>query len=443
MNWRANLESTRRFLFHDAWTMDASSFSGFRGVVVRLLRIARLILRGIKEDDLPVRAAALTFSTLIALVPVLAIVFAILKGLGAGEDALIRVEEGIEGMPVQFQSFIEQMLEIVNRTNFWALGWVGVLILFVTLIQVLNMVEMTFNRVWGVQTPRAIWRRIANYISVTVIVPVLIMSAFAASAGVNNDAFMTRLGEAAPLFRALLRLTPYVVTATAFFFLFIFVPNTSVRIRSALGGALITAALWLLWQNTFITLQIGVTRYNAIYGTFASVPIFLMWLVICWIIILLGAEISFAFQNHETFHMERMSAKASFRTRWTLAFEVLREAAEKFHAGGGALDVEDYSHRHRVPFRLVQDVVHQLATGGYLAEIADREGAYVLLRPPKQIALREVIRLLADEGADPEVLGMPRNRLDAVAAVQWVEQGLTDQLNAKSVEDLLAAGGAA
>lgn len=442
MNVRATVEKIHRFVVHDAWTADASSFPGLRGFVVRILRIGRLIMRGIQEDDLAVRAAALTFSTLIALVPVLAIVFAVLKGLGAGDDALARVEESLNAMPEQFQSFVEQMLDIVNRTNFWALGWVGVLILFVTLVQVLSSVEMTFNRVWGVQTPRGIWRRTANYISVTVIVPVLIMSAFAASAGVANEAFMTRLGEAAPAVKSLLRLTPFVVTAAGFFFLFIFVPNTKVRLRSALGGAVITALLWIGWQSVYISLQVGVARYNAIYGTFASVPIFLMWLFVCWIIILIGAEVAFAFQNHETFHMERMSAKASFRTRWTLAFELLREAADRFHHGGGALDVEDYSHRHRVPIRLVQDVIHQLHAGGYLAEIADREGAYVLLRPPRQISLMQVMNQLVDEGADPDALGMATEQVGAVRALEWVEQGLARQLESRTVEDLLDGGAA-
>ncbi|MCP5488643.1 MAG: YihY family inner membrane protein [Verrucomicrobia bacterium] len=439
MSFQTTLEKIHRFVVHDAWTADASTLPGLQGFVVRVLRISRLIVQGVKEDDLAVRAAALTFSTLIALVPVLAIVFAVLKGLGAGEDALIRVEEGLDAMPVEFQNFVEQMLDIVNRTNFWALGWVGVLILFVTLIQVLNSVEMTFNRVWGVHTPRAIWRRTANYISVTVIVPVLIMSAFAASAGVANEAFMVKLGEAAPFVTSLLKLTPFVVTATAFFFLFMFVPNTSVRIRSALGGAVITALLWTLWQQSYISLQVGVARYNAIYGTFASVPIFLMWLFVCWIIILLGAEVAFAFQNHETFHMERMSARASFRTRWTLAFELLREAAAKFHRGGGALDVEAYSHQHRVPIRLVQDVVHQLTDGGYLAELADHEGSYVLLRSPDQISLNHIIRLLVDEGADPGALGMTRGKLGTSAALQWVDEGLSQHLEARTVEDLLGA----
>ncbi|HMP73190.1 MAG TPA: YhjD/YihY/BrkB family envelope integrity protein [Kiritimatiellia bacterium] len=437
MSRRAKL---KQFIFHDAWTAEVSSLSGMRRLAVRMLRVTRLIVKGFREDDLPVRAAALTFSVLISLVPVLAIVFAVLKGLGAGEDALARLHTMIDVMPEQFQLFIEQMLEIVDRTNFWALGWVGVLILFFTVVQVLSSVESTFNRVWGVTRSRGVWRRIANYVSVTVIVPVLIMSGFAATASLSSEAVMAQVGTAAPLLKFGLGLTPLLAVMVAFFFLFVFVPNTLVKVRPALGGALIAGILWILWQKLYINLQFGVVRYNAIYGTFASVPIFLAWLYVCWVIILIGVEIAFAFQNHETFHMERSAARASVTSRLALVLVVMRGAAEAFVQGRGGFDAGELSQSRRVPVRLVLDTLRRLVEGGYLAQVSEERGRYVLLRPPESIGLKDLVDLIAEEGAGPGEFGLVESDPVIASALAGISSGLHESLEGRTVRDLLGEG---
>jgi membrane protein len=191
----------RRFLAEDVWNPELSSLSGLRHLMVRTVRVGHLVMKGFREDDLPVHSAALTFSTLMSLVPLLAIAFAVLKGLGAAPEALGLIRDATTGMPEGFRAFVETILDSVMRTTLTTLGWVGVVVLFVTVVQTLSGIETSFNRVWGVERPRSWWRRITNYISMTVVVPVLIMAAFAIHATLHNARILDALGQAAPLYR--------------------------------------------------------------------------------------------------------------------------------------------------------------------------------------------------------------------------------------------------
>lgn len=432
------VQKIKKFLAYDAWNAELSSLSGLRRLAVRVLRVARLIVRGFRDDDLPMHAAALTFSSLIALVPILAIALSILRGLGAGDTALENLHGTMASMPEQFQQFIDQMLEIVNRTNFWTIGWIGLIVLFLTIVQVLSSVEGTFNKVWGVETSRGLWRRFANYVSVTVVFPILIATAFALSATLSSETVLTKLGDLAWVYQALLKGVPFLSVAIAFYFLLIFVPNTSVKVRSALLGAVITALIWVSWQKAYISLQVGVSRYNAIYGTFASVPIFLAWLYICWVIILLGAEITFALQNYDTFHMERSASRANIRARIMLAMSVMREAAVSFVAGKPIFDAESFAHDHRVPVRLVHDSLRQLTRGNLLAEVAGTPGSYVLMRPPEQISARDIVALVTEDGDGPDTFGFDHLAPSIIEAMNALDAGLESALENTTLDRMVS-----
>lgn len=395
----------RRFLAEDVWSPELSSLSGLRNLVVQLVRISQLVAKGFREDDLAVHAAALTYCTLMSLVPLLALAFAALKGFGAAPEALARIQAATADMPEGFRAFVDIILDSVMRTTLVTLGWVGLVVLFFTVVQTLAGIETSFNRVWGVTTPRSWWRRTTNYISMTVVVPVLIMAAFGIHATLQNQGVLRALGEARPLYQALLRLSPLLSVWLAFLVLIVFMPNTDVKKRPAAVSALVAALLWISWQKIYISLQVGVARYNAIYGTFASVPIFLLWLYVGCMIILLGAELAFALQNHNTYALERAAGHASVRSRSLLALVALSEAAREFVAGG-RLDLHALAERQRVPIRLLLDVMRVLAGAGYVAEVADQPECYVLARSPERIATDEVARLFTTQGAPPAQLGL-------------------------------------
>jgi len=430
-------ERIRRFLTQDAWTADLSSMTGWGRIGTRVLRVAQLVVRGFREDDLPVHAASLTFTTLVSLVPLLMLGFAMLKGFGGGEEASARLAEAMANMPAQFRDFVQQMVDIVLKANFKTLGWVGVAILFFTVVQTLSSIETSFNRVWGITSARPLWRKFTYYVSVTVVVPVLVMTAFAVSASLKNRVVSSQVAEAAWALQLLVRLTPLATVWLAFFFLLVFMPNTRVNRGAAAFSALLSGLFWLGWQRLYIGLQVSLARYDAIYGTFASVPIFLLWLSVSWMIVLLGAEIAFAVQNQGTYHLERVAGQASVRARLSIAIAAVLDAARALIGGRAILNVNEYAHAHGVPVRLLNDIVAVLEKGGLLAELADTPGAYALLRSPDRIHVREVTDLILGRGTGPADLGLAQVDETVAAVLCDIDSQFEAGLGERTFEDLL------
>lgn len=436
-----HLRRVRQFVLHDAWSHEAASLSGLRGWLARAVRVGHLVLKGFREDDLPVHAAALTFSFLMSLVPLLAIASAVLKGLGGGNDMAGRLHDAVADMPESFRAFVDRILEIVEKTNFVALGGIGTVVLFLTVVQVLAGVEDTFNRIWGVQRRRTWWQRFTNYTSITVFVPVLVMAAFALSATARAG-MLAGVAELDVLRQGLVRTAPLLTLWLAMFLLYVFMPNTRVQKRPAAVSSLFAALAFAGWQKLYLAFQFGIAQYNAIYGTFASVPVFLVWLSIAWMIILLGAELCFALQNHATFHMERIAGSASVRARMTLALEIMTEAGRAF-ASGGSFQTESYSERHRVPVRLVNDIVHLLVRGGLLAASAGESDLYLLRRPAEAVTVREIVDLILADGTAPAELGLREIGPGVRDALDGLDRASAGVLEQKTLQDLLRETAAA
>jgi membrane protein len=420
------------------WVSELSSLTGIRALITRLLRIGQLVVKGFRDDNLTVQASALTFTSLISLVPLLAIALSLLRGLGASDEFVERIQTNIEDMPVEFQSFVEQMLDIVNRTNFWALGWVAVIFLFIGVIQLLGSIEASFNKVWGIRDSRAYWRRVINYISIIVIVPFLILFGFAINASMSSEAVINRLGEAASIYTAMLKILPFFSTTLALFALFALVPNTVIRIRPALISSTVTAILWLGWQTVYVRLQIGVSSSTAIYGTlFASVPIFLAWLYVSWVIILLGVELCFALQNHATYDLERSAGNANTRSKIMLAFAITLQAGKFFQGGGVLFNASQFAELHRIPVRLINELIRLLVRGDLLIAVAGQEECYVLRRPLDEISLKDIVNLVTDDGIGPERYGFGADAQAVNAAMLCLDQGMDIALAKTSIKQLL------
>jgi membrane protein len=431
------LHKLKKFVLHDVWSIELAGASGARGVISRLIRTIHLVIRGYYEDALTTHAGALTFSFLMSLVPVLAIASALLNGLGGGKSATKSLLAFTDSMPAEAKEFVANVVAIVERTNFVALGWAGVIVLFITATQVLANIEDSFNKIWGVKEPRSWWKRFTNYTSLTIMVPMLVTAGFALSASVRSGFLKT--AEFAWLNQGLLYITPLFATWLAFFLLYTFMPNTRVEKRASVTAALFAALMWLGWQKVYLVFQFGLARYNAIYGTFASIPVFLFWMFIGWTIILLGAEFCFAVQNQATYHLERIAQSANVEARLTLALGLLAEATETFARGSTTFNTEEFGQARHVPSRLIHDIVRLLVRGGLLVEVAGQPGQYALNRTPEKIRVKEVFDLLLQDGTAASPLGLTKNLHPSVNRVlaAW-NAGGADSLGAKSLADLIA-----
>ena len=436
MTLNERLVAIRNFALRAIGALPGDDRGG--SLLARLIRVGHLLFRGYADDDLTIHASSLTFVTLTSLVPILAVGFALVKGFGFGADQLATVGqmEWFLQMPAQWQEFVQKVLDIVNTTNFAALGWIGLAFFVLTAVLLLANVEKSFNRVWGVDKNRSLLRQIANYTSVLVLVPVLIglAGALKAQVAINRKFFDVDVNAWAQ------NLASFGILWLVIGFLYVFVPNTRVRLRSALVSSLLTTVVFLGWMQMFTVMQTGVVNYNRIYGAFAAVPVFMLWMYVTWVILLLGAEFTFALQNSDTYQLESAADTASMRSRILVALMVLRRAGRAMAGEREMFDAAAFARQVKAPIRLINSVVATLAKRGYLAQVASRDAGYVLMRAPDSIRLDDLVAgLIRDGGGHEELEGTLTMDAPLQETLAKVEAGLRQGFGDLTLADMVAA----
>ncbi len=477
------------FFTERLWDIEIGSMSAFRRAGVRLLRVLHLIFKGLHDDECLLHASALTFSTLLSIVPILAFSLAVARGFGAegtvekqvrtfaGEQIIIMsgaellpkpavtpkdadststeesqvIEEtGSEGADevIKFaDKLITIMFDYANNANFGALGGVGLVFLLFMAIQVVGLVEASFNKVWGVSIPRSMFRRAFSYLGVMVVVPILLVAASALpiveiTAKIVNENTAALLKEfmVSPLYR---RTTTIGLICIAFVFTIRCIPNTKVRAIPSIVGGVASGLLLIVWLWICVKFQIGVSRSNIIYGSFAAVPIMLAWLYTSWAIVLLGAEIAFAVQNCTTYKMEQRAHAASMESKLILALSVLSRTAESMVSDLPKLDVPSYAREKKVPVRLVNDVIAALVNTDLLAEVSSSRGSYVMLKSPDALYVRDVISTLLRAGSAPGALGLMGMNEKIESVLSRAGKVIETELENLTVRDLIKTKDAA
>ena len=291
------------FILKDLWERELSGLSYLKKWAYNILKMGYMVAKGFITDKCQFRAFGLTYVTLLAIIPFLAIIFSMSKAFGAFDAVRSLVLE----KAAVTQEIVTKIIDLASKTNLKTLGIVGLGFLIWTLIIVLGTIERSFNDIWGIKKSRNIFRKFTDYLGVILICPILALCTTGVNAFLSNSSLVNKiLGMEfiGVLMHQLLRMAPYLSMWLVFTFIYMFMPNTKVKFSSALTAGIIGGTLWQLTQWVYIHLQIGVSRYSVIYGTFASIPVFLIWLHISWLIVLFGAEISFAHQNART-HAKR------------------------------------------------------------------------------------------------------------------------------------------
>ena len=436
MTLQERLGTIRNFALRAIGALPGDDQGG--SLPARLIRVGHLLFRGYADDDLTIHASSLTFVTLTSLVPILAVGFALVKGFGFGADQLATVEqmEWFLQMPAQWQEFVQKILNIVNTTNFAALGWIGLAFFVLTAVLLLANVEKSFNRVWGVDKNRSLLRQIANYTSVLVLVPVLIGLAGALKAQVA----ITRKVLDVDVNAWAQNLASFGILWLVIGFLYVFVPNTRVRLRPALTSSLLTTLVFLGWMRMFTVMQTGVVNYNRIYGAFAAVPVFMLWMYVTWVILLLGAEFTFALQNSDTYQLESAADTASMRSRILVALMVLRRAGRAMAGEREMFDAAAFARQVKAPIRLINSVVATLAKRGYLAQVASRDAGYVLMRAPETIRIRDLVaELMHEGGGHAEIEGVLMLDAPLKETMARIEKGVAQGFGDLTLADMVAA----
>ena len=319
----------------------------------------------------------------------------------------------------RIETMIDNLFERIERLNFGALGGIGVAFLLWTVISVIGQVESAFNRVWGVVEQRPLYRKFTDYLSVVVVVPLLLTAA----STIPATSMISRLASAGGmqaavsvstrLMRSLGALSLLTLSLT---FALRFIPNTKVRLGAAFGGGVVAAIGLAVWLRICLTFQIGLAKYNTFFGSFAVVPILLFWVYVSWIILLFGAEFSFAIQNADTYRMESSSSGASARTRLLLSLDLLAAAGRSVRHGDGLLRLADWTAAHHVSVRLVNDILHGLVRQGLLIETATGTGVFAARFDPGAFTAADAVRAYLDDGNAPPTVGFRTSNASILSA---------------------------
>ncbi|HDZ23281.1 MAG: YihY/virulence factor BrkB family protein [Thermoplasmata archaeon] len=402
------LSKTLKFAKRDIWRIQAKDLPRGRFYLLQFVRITILTLRGLSEDKIQLRASALTFYSLISVVPVAAMILAFAKGFGFQrtlEREVLKRMPGQEEIATRIIDFAQKFLANVQGGLIAGLGFV---VLFWAIMRVLGNIETSFNDIWGVKKGRPIGRKITDYLAISLIYPILFVSSSAmtvvatsqVSAFVHKISVLSAIG---PVIFFLLKLVPYGIIFAMLAFIYIFMPNTKVNLRSGILAGLIAGVLYQGFQFGYIKFQIGVSKYNAIYGSFAALPLFLIWLQVSWLIVFLGAEIAFAYQNVHTYEFEPDCLSVSHSLKRLVSLAVVHMLVQRFTRGQEPLDGDQISRELEIPIRLVRQILFELMEANIISPVqreSEKDSAYQPAVSPDSLTIKEIIDALDQRGTD-------------------------------------------
>ncbi|MGZ8520649.1 MAG: YihY/virulence factor BrkB family protein [Candidatus Binatia bacterium] len=391
---------SRQFLKSDIWRIHAGKLSRRELFYINPLRILLLAIRRFYDDKCELRASALTFYTLLSIVPVVAMAFGVAKGFGLEKILEAQLLAKLEGQPEVADRLLGFARTLLENTKGGAIAGVGVAVLFWSVIKVLGNIESALNDIWGISKARAMGRKLADYLSVMMICPVLLIIASSVTLLVTTQITtmvekLAFLGYAGGMIIFLIKLLPYTVIWFLFTFMYVFMPNTKVQLKSAIWGGILAGTIYQLTQFTYIKFQVGVTSYGAIYGSFAALPLFLAWLQLSWLIVLFGAEVSFAHQNVAAYEFAADCASLSHRFKRTVALFITHHCVKAFVHAQRAPTAEELAQELEIPIRLARSTLLELTDAKILAEVRASDSELIAYQPGCPLDGLTVTKVLA------------------------------------------------
>ena len=364
----------KRHFSEDIWQRNAPETPLFLRVWRAACRLVYLIGFGFMKDQCIIRAAALTFTTILSIVPFLAVAFSISKGFGLQNSEMMR--EWVLKLTTGRPEVADKIIEYIDRTNVQALGWVGVATLLFTVLSLVGTIEKAFNTIWHVQKGRTTWRKVTDFFPVIVFGPIILFVASSFNVSLQQQEMVSAVlsVEAIGFLEGLfLKVAPYLLIILAFTMMYAFIPHVRVNFSGALIGGAVGGVMWQMAQWGYINWQIGAAKYNAIYGSFAQLPVLLIWIYISWVIVLLGSEVSYAWQNINSFVKQRYFGRATPFERQKIAVLMMIILAKRFNEARPLPAVQELSDALMAPAPLVSDLFNLLSKSGYTVQTNDTE----------------------------------------------------------------------
>jgi membrane protein len=393
------------------WHTSISDISRGKSFVIRQLRIIVLAARGFMNDRVQLRASSLTLYTMLSLIPFVAIAFGIAKGFALDQKLQELLVNEFKSQPEVLTWILNQANSAIQATSGGYIAGIGLIILIWSVMSLLDQIESSFNHIWQIDASRPWLRKFTDYIAIMIFAPVFLILSSSITVFVSTELsdFMARssiLEFFKPIIMFLIKLAPYVLTWIALTILFVIMPNTKVRLVPALVSAIITGTILQFLQWLYIDLQFGITKLSAIYGSFAAIPLFIVWVQSSWIILLLGAELSFANQNVSRYEFESEALNVSSYQKRALILMIMNMIIRNFTVGEKPVSSENISKSLKVPVRLVRDILQDLTSGNLVSVIHENEHEERLYQPAMDInklSVSFVLSKLDKKGSEHQI----------------------------------------
>ncbi len=457
------------FLTYDIWRLNPENFSNKRNVSYNVLKVIMLTVRGVQEQNLGASSRSLTYRTILSLVPMLAVLFAIARGFGFEKilesqifdffnsndnkemvaalpefkmttDTIINVSETIipnqkisivstvqkphslstDTSVTETTSFtIETLIKLVNNSLKHAQGGVfagiGIILLLYTVILLFTDIENSFNRIWGVKKGRSIQRRAVDYFALVLLLPIFAVLNYSLTALIQTstgpfDKYDYILN---PVVTQALNILPFLVMIVTLTLLYRFMPNTKVKWPSALIGGIVAGIAIQLFQMVYLNGQLWIAKYNAIYGAFAALPLLLLWVQMSWFIVLIGAELSFSAQNVRKFSFDRETKNISRRFRDFFTLMIASVIVKRFADGDVPLTADQISMKCKVPIKLTNDIIDELHKLQVILPTPTPENERVMAYQPAMdinlLTVNDLIEQIDKEGSEDFLIDVEGN----------------------------------
>ena len=393
-----------QFFSYDIWRLTDNEVSGVRHALMNIAKTIILSVRFFINDSLQEKASALTYNTMLAIVPVLALLLAISRGFGFQdliEKELLNYFPGQEKVITFTFEFVDNYLK---HSQSGIIVGIGLVFLLWAVISLIGNVEVAFNHIWQVKRTRNMLRKVSDYISMILVVPVLMICSSGLSIFVQTSIdlpyFQFIFG---PMISTTVRLAPYVITCLLFTVVYMAIPNTRVRFINAFWAGLVAGIAFQAFQYFYISGQIWVSKYNAIYGSFAVLPLLLLWVQLSWLICLFGCELAYASQNIRNFNFEQDANNISRRYYDFIMILIATLVVKRFERQEPPLTTEELSANYQIPSKLTAQIIGRLVDIGILCEVSngdDRIHAWMPAMDIHQITVGLVIQRNDEYGSE-------------------------------------------
>lgn len=379
------LDTTKR-INEAIWHTPLSEISKGKTFLFRQLRIMVLAARGFSNDKVSLRASALTFYSLLSVIPIAAIAFAIAKGFGLDQTLKELIISKFESQQQVLNWLLENATNAIDATRGGYIAGIGMIILFWSVMSLLDHIESSFNHIWQISSSRPWYRKFTDYLTIMLIAPVFIILSSSITVFISTELtdFMTKapiLDFFKPVISFLFKVIPYILTWFTLTVLFIIMPNAKVKFVPALISGIIAGTILQILQYVYIDLQFGITKLSAIYGSFAAVPLFIVWMQSSWIIVLLGAELSFANQNVSRYEFESEALRISNYQKRALILMIMNMIIRNFAIGEKPISAEYIAITLKIPVRLARDILQDLSNVNLVSIIHENQNKERLYQP--------------------------------------------------------------